>query len=228
MRRSRHVVALVAPVASVALPVALAALGGAAPGAARADVLGGLDGRSADTGALPRVSAELSWVADEDVSVLGLRANYKLDATKVGFLTAGRTEYDESGAKGYLVGAGLYYHLARQRLSSSTDLALKPSLGHQSAEGDGAEVDGFVVALELLISGRRSGSGRVGWYANLGTEYSYIDTNNRGSDGDVDGLIGAGVHASIGPGQFYIGFDYSGELGVGAGYRLHFTRAQRR
>lgn len=201
-----------------------AALCALAPHAARADALGGLDGRSVDPATLPTLSAEISWVADNDVSVLGIRTNYALDATKVGFLTAGLTEFDESGAEGYLVGAGLYLHLARQRVSTSVDLALKPSLGYQSAEGNGAEIDGFVAALELVISGRHAkpGSWPVNWYANIGTEYSYIDTNNRGNDGDVDGLIGAGVFAPVGPGQIYTGFDYSGEFGVGAGYRLFF------
>ena len=190
------------------------------PAVARADALGGLDGRSVDPASLAPVSAEISWVANEDVSVLGLRANYKFDAVRVGFLTAGLTEFDESGADGYVAGLGLYYHLARQRISSSVDMALKPSLGYQSAEGNGAEVNGFVVALELVISGRRQHP--VNWYANLGTEYAYIDTNNNGSDGDLDGLLGAGVFVSVGPGQFYTGFDYSGEFGVGAGYRLSF------
>ena len=202
-------------------PIAVAAaLCAATTPAARADALGGLDGRSADPGALPRTSAELSWVADNDVSVLGLRANYKLGAATVGFLSAGLTEFDESGAEGFLVGAGLYYHFARQRVSEAVDLAIKPSFGYQGAEGNGAEVDGFVLALELLTSGRRAHP--VNWYLNIGTEYSYIDTNNSGSDGDLDGLIGAGVFAGVGPGQIYTGFDYSGEFGVGAGYRLFF------
>ena len=201
----------------LAVPAALCSLSSPPAGA---DVLGGLDGRSVDPASLPAFSAELSWVADNDVSVLGLRVNYKLDAVKVGFLTAGLTEFDDSGAEGYVAGAGLYYHLARQRVSEAVDLALKPSVGYQSAEGNGAEVDGFVAALELVVSGRREHP--VDWYANLGVEYAYIDTNNAGNDGDVDGLIGAGVHAPVGPGQIYTGVDYSGEFGVGAGYRLFF------
>ena len=200
--------------------VAVAASGALPSTPAGADVLGGLDGRSVDPASLPTLSAEVSWVADDDVSVLGFRLNYKLDAVKVGFLTAGLTEFDDSGADGYLLGAGLYYHLSRQRLSDAVDLALKPSVGYQSAEGNGAEVDGFVAALELVASGRRAHP--VDWYANVGVEYAYIDTNNAGDDGDVDGLIGAGVYAPVGPGQIYTGVDYSGEFGLGAGYRLFF------
>ena len=210
--RRRPPAALVAPAVAVAC-----ALG---PPAVRADALGGLDGRSADPIELPTLSAEVSWVADNDLAVLGARVNYKLDAVKVGFLTAGLTEFDESGAEGWILGAGLYYHLARQRVSEAIDLAVKPSVGYQSAEGNGAEVDGYVAALEFLASGGTTFP--VNWYANLGIEYSYIDTNTDGDDGDVDGLLGAGVYAPVGPGQFYTGFDYSGEFGIGAGYRLLF------
>ena len=203
--------------------VAAVAVLGAPSFAVRADALGGLDGRSVDPDTLPTVSAELSWVADNDVSVAGLRVNYKLDAAWVGFATVGRTEFDESGAEGFIAGAGLYYHLARQRLSPSVDLALKPSVGYQGAEADGVEIDGFVAALELVTSGRRAHP--VNWYVNLGIEYAYIDTNNSGNDGDLDGLLGAGAFARVGPGQIYTGFDYSGEFGVGAGYRLFFGGA---
>ncbi len=201
--------------ASVVAPLVL-------PGIVVADALGGLDGRSADPSSLPTLSAEVAYVRDDEVSVLGLRANYKVDGTTTAFVTAALTEFDDSGADGYLFGAGLYYHFARQRISEAVDIAIKPSVGYQSAEGGGAEVSGSVAALEVLVSGVRPLAGRVGWYANAGAEFSYIDTNNNGNDGDFDGLIGAGVHTDLGPGQIYAGIDYSGELGYGAGYRYHF------
>lgn len=209
-------IATAAPVAPRALCLGLAL----AHGPAGADALGGLDGRSADPANLPPLSAEISWVADNDVAVLGVRVNRRLGAAVVGFLTGGLTEFDESGAEGYLFGAGLYYHFARQRLSTAIDLALKPSVGYQSAEGNGVEIDGYVAAVEFLVSGDTGLP--VNWYSNIGIEYSYIDTSTRGDDGDVDGILGGGVFAPVGPGQIYTGFDYSGEFGIGAGYRLLF------
>ena len=197
----------------------------AAAGAAHAEFLGTLNGRSANPGGLSPLSVEGTFVTGNLFQNLGGRVNYQVSPELVVFGGLGLIEYGPSGfndADGVGFGLGAFFYLARQRILPQFDMGVKASyhFGEAEFDGNGGEFDLSGVSVETLISSQTPiGQAEISWYANLGL--NFLDFDSVGDETEL--LIGGGVYLPVGPGELYGGIDLIDEFAFGAGYR-YFVR----
>ena len=183
----------------------------------QAEVLGLLNGRTADLTRLPDVSIEGGAIFG-DYSNIGARVNYRLSPGLILFGDFGMAEFDAgfgSGSDGTAFGFGVFYAL--EGLFENMDSAVKGSYHTSEQEISIFEFDVDVLAIEFLVSGLTplSSNGMM-WYANAGI--NRLDSDSSAID-STELLLGGGVVLPLGPGEAYAGIDLVDEIGFGAGFR---------
>lgn len=189
-------------------------------GNAQAEFFGLPNGRSANPATLSDLSVELGFMSGDldatDYQNIGARVNYRVSPDIVIIGDIGISEFGR--ADGNPVGLGILYHLSRQRISQSVDIAAKASYhsGQYSAGGIDADLSGL--SLEALVSGRTPlASNGLGWYGNVGFHRLTVKVNNSDSSNEIG--FGAGLVLPTGAGEAYLGVDFIDETTVGLGFR---------
>lgn len=197
-------------------------MGVALPGVASAELIGLLNGRSADVSRSPDLSVEAGAVFGEiediDYQHLGGRLNYKLNPQAVVYADIGTTELD-SDTDGLGYGVGVFYQM--DGVFTSTDFGFHGSVHLSDLENDfNDELNFTFITAEAVFSGKEpiNASGSMFWNASLGI-------NRRSGEGDSESelALGGGItlRTASGSGEFYAGILNIDDLFYGAGYR-HF------
>ena len=204
----------------IALAVAFVLAG---TGAAHAEFLAPINGRSANPGGLPDLSVEGSFASGDFFQYIGTRVNYKVSPELTVFGDVGMVEIGNFfDADGIGFGIGAFYYLANQQILPQMDIAGKASFHTASVEYN-RSVFGFRddfdftynnISLEVLVSSAEPiAANGLGWYGNAGLNFIGGDAS------DTELLIGGGVALPAGPGEAYAGIDLIDSITFGAGYR---------
>lgn len=196
-----------------------------------ADILGLVNGRSANLDNMEDMSVEGGANFSSDVTNFAGRFNYKLsqDLLLFGDLGMYNEESDFFGFKveadGIVFGVGAYYYLRSVELLENTDFAVKGSYHTGSLEfkncSTGCEFDTSEIAIEGIISGDQVASTSFGWYANVGLHIVGAKADGESTD-DKELLIGGGVVGPLSFGDWYAGVDLVDGVLFGAGVRYNF------
>ncbi|MGQ7843315.1 hypothetical protein ACUNV4_02480 [Granulosicoccus sp. 3-233] len=208
----------------------LLALGVAAmtlSGAAMAEPLGLLNGRSADVSRSPDKSVEAGAVFGEfddvDYTFFGARFNYKVNPLTVAYVDLGQAEYDfGADFDGLAYGLGGFYQM--DGVLDNTDFGIHASLHKTSLENSrfSGDVSVTSIMVEALFSGREAvnSQGTLFWNASVG-----LNRTSGEGDSDTELALGAGLTMPTASqsGEFFAGVMHIDDLGFGAGYR-HFLK----
>jgi hypothetical protein len=189
---------------------------------AQAEFLGLPNGRLASPASLSDLSAELGFVSGDfgtsSYQNIGARVSYRINPDTVIFGDLGASEYGD--ADGTPMGVGVFYHLARQRISQTADIAAKASYHTGEYKNNGVRIDLSGLSFEVLFSGRKPlTAGGLGWYGNFGFHRITVDLPGNESDSSNEIGIGGGLVLPAGPGEAYVGVDLIDELTFGLGFR---------
>lgn len=194
--------------AVLAAPVLLA------PVISHAEIGGMQDGKSADLSNLPDVSVEFGFnfgeYFDLDYQYIGARLNYRISPNFIAYGDIGQLELESADDISFGVG-GIY---SIDGLLQSLDTAARFSF-HVT---DGDEIDGDVLALALLISGRNGVGANpdLQWYSYLG-----LTRLSGGDSSETEFSLGAGLSRPTSSGEIFGGIELIDDFLFGIGYR-HF------
>lgn len=187
---------------------------------AHAEFFGLPNGRSASPDMLSDLSVELGFVTGDlgttDYQNFGARVNYRISPEIVFIGDIGASEFGQ--ADGTPVGLGILYHLSRQRISQSVDIAAKVSYHSGEYKVSGVKLDLTGLSFEALFSGRQplTASG-LGWYGNFGFHRLTVELDSSDSSNEIG--FGGGFTLPTGSGEAYVGVDLIDELTFGLGFR---------
>jgi len=189
-------------------------------GNAQAEFFGLPNGRSASPDMLSDLSVELGFVTGDlgitDYQNFGARVNYRVSPEIVVIGDIGLSEFGP--ADGTPVGLGILYHLSKQRISQSVDIAAKVSYHKGEYEVGGTDLDLTGLSFEALFSGRQPlAANGLGWYGNFG--FHRLTVKDVSSDSSNEIGIGGGLTLPTGAGEAYVGVDLIDELTFGLGFR---------
>lgn len=187
-----------------------------------ADLSGFLEGRSVDPGKNQTLSIEVGFQDIDGARSIGPRVNFKVAPNIMAFANIANVDFG-SNVDGFSVGGGAYIALPNQRIWTTVDAALKPSLTFISADNGPAEIDFISLGFEAVVSGKKPiGSTPLNWFANAGLALTDVDSNFGASDTEVDLILGGGAYLLLGPGQLYFGAEiFDGDFSPGIGYRFN-------
>jgi hypothetical protein len=155
-------------------------------------------------------------LGDRDFQTIGARVNYRVSPEIVVIGDFGVSEFGR--ADGNPVGLGILYHLSRQRINQSVDIAAKASYhsGQYSVGGNNEDLSGL--SFEALFSGRTPlASNGLGWYGNFGYHRLTIKAGNNDSSNEIG--FGAGLVLPTRSGEVYVGVDHIDKTTIGLGFR---------
>ncbi len=187
---------------------------------AQAEFFGLPNGRSANPANISDLSVELGFMTGDldvtDYQNIGARVNFRVSQEIVVIGDIGVSEFGR--ADGNPVGLGILYHLSRQRISQSVDIAAKASYHSGQYSSGGNDIDLSGLSLEALVSGRTPlVSNGLNWYGNFGYHRLTVEAGNRDSTNEFG--IGAGLVLPTGAGEAYLGVDLIDETTFGLGFR---------
>lgn len=187
-------------------------------GHSRAEYFGLMSGRSADVSTMPDKSIDAGFVTGDFAEIgyqhFGARFNFRVSPISMLYLDGGQSELEEEGdsVDGITFGVGFVYQL--EGVMQNNDVALKGSYHSAKLEEDRAEVEGNVLAIEVLFSGGSLGTSQLNWYANIGMHKFDFDLYDETEIG-----FGGGVVMPISFGEFFAGIDIIDETTFGFGAR---------
>ena len=187
---------------------------------AQAEFFGLPNGRSANPANISDLSVELGFMngdlGDGDYQNIGARVNYRVSPQIVVIGDIGVSEFGR--ADGNPAGLGILYHLSRQRISQSVDIAAKASYHSGQYSTGGIDIDLSGLSLEALVSGRTPlASNGLNWYGNFGYHRLTVKADNSDSTNEIG--LGAGLVLPTGAGEAYVGVDFIDEMTFGLGFR---------
>lgn len=207
-----------------ALSIFISAVTVVLPGAAKAEYLGLLNGRSADPASYSAMSVEAGVITGSlgtvDYQHFGVRLNSRVSDKVVVFGDLGNTQFGASDGTPF--GLGVFVHLPNQRINEKLDMALKASYHAGGYTVSGRSLNITATSFELLFSGLAEEG--VGGYASLGVHRLNIEFG--GVDGSTEFGFGAGLSVPIGPGEAYAGFDFIDEVTLGVGFRYFLSQVE--
>ena len=201
--------------------LAVLALCGSVP--ASADIHGFLAGRSVDPGTLPPLSVEIGFQDLDFFTATGVRLNFRYNANTQAFVNASAVDTDVDGLEGFSIGAGAFIFLPRQRLWTTVDLAVKPSLNFFSVDSAFFDLDTIAAAFEFQVSSKETiGNTSLKWFANAGLNVLFNNGSFPGASGtEFEPLAGGGLYLPLFAGQFLIGVElFDGTVVPGIGFRF--------
>lgn len=184
---------------------------------AHAEVLGMLNGRSADLTKLSDLSVEGGFITGDDYDHFGARVNYRVSPGLIAYFDFGKT--DIGSTDGTPFGIGAFYQL--QDLISNADAAVKGSYHTGDTEAGRIEVKNTALSVDLLISGREPISANgLEWYGQLGIHRISAKVGSN-SNSETELGFGGGVILPVGVGEAYFGIEHIDDLFFGFGLRYN-------